>query len=891
MIIKKSKKEPRIRKKITLDDRYLRQKFLRKFLRKYGSTPFPRTHGKKYNPEEQKKLQEKELDIKYDENAVYEVMFMRRLYEIILHSKPYTTNFDFYEGQQNYIRMFRAMDKIENLFVKHLLKHSRLCIRSVLEKILEEIDGIQNFFNVKIFNYLKDKSKAPKSEQVSTYFNGLYFTDQGELETAENKSFQQFKKYVFNCCFNSLKQGQYVNLDLLTDAVIMLLMEASYNKEEYVSFDKLQSKPLENLGVENCYSLVNICECWDKKYFIYQPGKADRITSYRKFIGVFKLPRNDVKHNFLVWDRYGEFLKMLEQSLYSNSETQCGWEGFHHEQIHEILDLLCDSYPEDTYNDQLRGLQFIIPDYLNEHYKDEDRRLLPKEHLLSVNKLPNNFFDKFKSSFNTRFDRRSGNKPWVKQRMEALMSDFPVLLNYYVSGLAQAFKFFSSTNGALLSADQDKARDNADRMKMNLIHQVLTETTLEGTEEKLINFMEKKFDNEKKIQLVIRNPNSKNHNNNLDRPNRPLQIVHGLQGRAREYALKGGNRDDAEHYLYMYLSLIDQINTEAEAVLGWKGPPMTAAMKKELKNIGKTAESIWESKDVHLNSFLLHFNLDGLHLKEAIDELQLIVNPVRSSVVDYSRPIQSDSVDDEILKVFLKLGLRSAYSIIHKRKKFSKVQQNKFCQFPLPRWWLHKFTPPININLLPNYFDKRLENFHKRYDHIYLSYGNPPFDLLPPLQRPPNVNSLPRFNLRHQFQVRPFPFQQQHPFFPYQQQHPFFPYQQQHPVSPFQQRPPVSPFQQQHPRFQPNNNRSARPRVTAPPRNQSRKLPSRDKDTTGKNLDPRQGRNSRKRKMPSSSENDSRVKKVCYQLDKKIQKYERRIRKLDQIISDIENNH
>merc|ERR1712002_793488 len=68
-------------------------------------------------------------------------------------------------------------------------------------------------------------------------------------------------------------------------------------------------------------------------------------------------------------------------------------------------------------------------------------------------------------------------------------------------------------------------------------------------------------------------------------------------------------------------------------------------------------------------------------------------------------------------------------------------------------------------------------------------------------------------------------------------------------------------------------------------REQYQKLPG----TSGQ-TNRQQGRNSRKRKMPSSSENDSRMKKVCYQLDKKIQKYERRIRKLDQIISDIENN-
>merc|ERR1712183_1268237 len=48
-----------------------------------------------------------------------------------------------------------------------------------------------------------------------------------------------------------------------------------------------------------------------------------------------------------------------------------------------------------------------------------------------------------------------------------------------------------------------------------------------------------------------------------------------------------------------------------------------------------------------------------------------------------------------------------------------------------------------------------------------------------------------------------------------------------------------------------------------------------------------QGRNSRKRKMPSISENDARTKKMCYLLDRKIAKYERRLRQLDQIIGDI----
>merc|ERR1712183_983230 len=48
-----------------------------------------------------------------------------------------------------------------------------------------------------------------------------------------------------------------------------------------------------------------------------------------------------------------------------------------------------------------------------------------------------------------------------------------------------------------------------------------------------------------------------------------------------------------------------------------------------------------------------------------------------------------------------------------------------------------------------------------------------------------------------------------------------------------------------------------------------------------------QGRNSRKRKMPSMSENDARTKKMCYLLDRKIAKYERRLRQLDQIIGDI----
>jgi len=71
------------------------------------------------------------------------------------------------------------------------------------------------------------------------------------------------------------------------------------------------------------------------------------------------------------------------------------------------------------------------------------------------------------------------------------------------------------------------------------------------------------------------------------------------------------------------------------------------------------------------------------------------------------------------------------------------------------------------------------------------------------------------------------------------------------------------------------------------PNEQAERQKSSSDEEDNEQCSPSKGRNSRKRKMQSMSENDARMKKMCYLLDRKIAKYERRLRQLDQIIGDI----
>merc|ERR1712096_390057 len=184
-------------------------------------------------------------------------------------------------------------------------------------------------------------------------------------------------------------------------------------------------------------------------------------------------------------------------------------------------------------------------------------------------------FETFKNFFNVFKKDYTSNKDFLI----ALMTQYPKLLQNYVSGLVQGFKI--SPDGKVSVGEEDQSTSTeAEKMKMCMIYQMLTETIFDSR--RLIDVL----NNEKKGGVFGFNKKT---------------VVKDVE-RIRLYAVKNGTKQ-----------LADTI---------WHDPDML----KKLSNLHEAASTIWKSTDVYLNDYLLHFYFDDQSVETAVEQLESTIN-------------------------------------------------------------------------------------------------------------------------------------------------------------------------------------------------------------------------------------------------------------------------
>jgi len=762
MIFKKSKQQQRIKRKSTLvnlNDPYIRQKIFKK----YCGIPFPRTSYRKKFPGN-KKIG----DYTYNRDDLIDAYVMRLENQISRAANNRANNSANNSAaktseQRNFLRMKNVMDTLEISLVNHLVS----LIRAKFDKTLKNCptSSAQDFANCMTAN-----------EKFDENFDIDYFKDTDNIIPYWIKrSLNQFDEICKNTSRTSGEKR---------DAFICLLMAScKKGKPEWKSnylMDYLVRGGLNNLNFQNCFSLITICRFY-----------GIEVEEHDKFFETFKDSRNAVKHS----ENRRISNKIFEQfkTDFNNWKDDFKLLGNTEEEIKNMENILVDEHPEHVFNTQQRGLQIILPEEEDDFNKSLNA---------SITEASPFEFETFKNFFNMFKKDYTSNKDFLI----ALMTQYPKLLQNYVSGLVQGFKI--SPDGKVSVGEEDQSTSTeAEKMKMCMIYQMLTETIFDSR--RLIDVL----NNEKKGGVFGFNKKT---------------VVKDVE-RIRLYAVKNGTKQLAETSLSNFLELLEQIVNEGDKPYGFRWEADTIwhdpDMLKKLSNLHEAASTIWKSTDVYLNDYLLHFYFDDQSVETAVEQLESTINDNEGDV-------------QQIVGIFFELGL---WSGALKKEKIVKsrnvLNENVVTDAGQNAQTASNTTRQVSVKEKIKKLEDEIEKLKESVKYRTVLVANN--DLKQLLQKiyAGDAKIADLNNFRKQF------------------------FHEKSFKTLVEILEKINDLQQE-----------------------LKKLNSEDLCSSTAVMS---GRNSRKRKMSSMSGNDARMKIACL-LDRKIEKYDRRIRKLNQIIYDIE---